>query len=158
MTKSAASAPMTIGVCSQATTRPSRGACTHVLPTMSFGFGCQMSGAVRLSPAILTRRVAEGRREARSLGDRLLAALRGNTRGHRARLERDARRVTPVSLLRRHAFLGEKLAALTQRADRSIDVGLERRDSRLAQVERLIDTLSHQSVLARGFALISPFL
>jgi exodeoxyribonuclease VII large subunit len=111
--------------------------------------------ARRVSPVLLSRRIGEGARELRALADRSLIALGAIVREGRARFERDARRVTPVSLVRRHELSHERLAALVARADRCIDAGLERRDLALAQVERLIDTLSHQSVLARGFALIT---
>jgi exodeoxyribonuclease VII large subunit len=112
-------------------------------------------GAVRLSTAVLERRLAQDRKDSRGLADRLLTGLRASVRSHRARLERDARRVTPAALLSRNQRLGEQLRALEQRADRCIDVGLERRDNRLTQADRLISTLSHQAVLARGFALVA---
>jgi exodeoxyribonuclease VII large subunit len=112
-------------------------------------------GAVRLSTAVLERRAAQGLKDARGFGDRLLTALRASIRHHRARLERDARRVTPAALLTRNQTLAERLRTLAQRADRCIEVGLERRDARLSQADRLISTLSHQAVLARGFALVA---
>lgn len=112
-------------------------------------------GAVRLATAVLERRVTQGAKDARSLGDRLLVALRAGIRHHRARLDRDARRVTPAALLVRNQTLAQRLRTLAQRADRCIDVGLERRDARLSQADRLISTLSHQAVLARGFALVA---
>jgi len=112
-------------------------------------------GAIRLSPAVLGRRVADGRKDARGLADRLLAALRAAVRDRRARFERDARRVTPAALLARHQSFRDRLGGLEQRGDRCIEVGLERTRSRIAQADRLLSTLSHQAVLARGFALVA---
>ena len=63
--------------------------------------------------------------------------------------------MTPAALLNRNQALTERLRTLEQRADRCIEVGLERRDARLSQADRLISTLSHQAVLARGFALVA---
>ena len=87
---------------------------------------------LRLSPALLRRRLAEAR----------------------TRLARDAARVSPLALERRLEAHGEMLRALARRGDQCVDVGLERRRTRLAQAWRLAETLSHRSVLKRGFALV----
>ena len=87
---------------------------------------------LRLSPSLLQRRLAEAR----------------------TRLARDAARVSPSALSRRLETHGETLRALSRRADACVDVGLERRRTRLAQAWRLAETLSHRSVLRRGFALV----
>ncbi|MDW6025143.1 exodeoxyribonuclease VII large subunit [Mesorhizobium sp. BAC0120] len=112
-------------------------------------------GAVRLSPAVLTRRVTQGRKDVRALSDRLLAALRAEVRDRRSRFERDARRFDPAVLTRRHQAFRERLGVLQSRGDRSIEVSLERRFSRLVQADRLLSTLSYQAVLERGFAVVS---
>ncbi|RIK83946.1 MAG: exodeoxyribonuclease VII large subunit [Hyphomicrobiales bacterium] len=88
--------------------------------------------ALRLSPALLQRRLAEAR----------------------TRLARDAARVSPAALSRRLQGHGETLRVLERRADACVDVGLERRETRLAQAWRLAETLSHRAVLRRGFALV----
>ncbi|TIL61819.1 MAG: exodeoxyribonuclease VII large subunit, partial [Mesorhizobium sp.] len=46
------------------------------------------------------------------------------------------------------------LAALSRRQDRVISVRLERLRGKLTQADRLLATLSHKAVLARGFALV----
>ena len=112
-------------------------------------------GAVRLAPAVLVRRVQEGRREVGRFSDRLLTALRTAIRERRSRFERDTRRFDPVVLTRRHAGYRERLEALLLRGDRGVDVSLERQLSRLVQADRLLSTLSYQGVLDRGFAVVS---
>jgi len=87
---------------------------------------------VRLSPALLERRLGEAR----------------------TRLARDAARVSPAAVSRRLVLHGEALGRLCRRADQSAAIALERRKVRLAQAWRLADTLSHRSVLRRGFALV----
>ncbi len=87
---------------------------------------------LRLSPAMLQRRVNEAR----------------------TRFARDAARVAPATLLRRIETHRQALQLLGRRADQTIAATLERRSTRLAQAGRLAETLSHKSVLQRGFALI----
>jgi len=87
---------------------------------------------LRLSPALLERRLAEAR----------------------TRLARDAGRVSPEALRRRIALHAEALDRLGRRADQSVAIAGERRRVRLAQAWRLAETLSHRSVLRRGFALV----
>ena len=88
--------------------------------------------ALRLSPALLQRRLAEAR----------------------TRLARDAARVSPAALSARLATHRESLRVLARRADQSVAVARERRATRLAQAWRLAETLSHRAVLRRGFALV----
>src|SRR5690606_32874303 len=87
---------------------------------------------LRLSPAMLHRRVNEAR----------------------TRFARDAARVAPATLMRRVETHRQALQLLGRRADQCIAATLERRSIRLAQAGRLAETLSHKSVLKRGFALI----
>ncbi len=109
---------------------------------------------LRLSPALLTRRVADARRRTDRASDRLPNVFLALVRLRRSRFDRDAARVSPVALLRRRKMLAETVAALGRRADQAVDLALERRRSRLAQAWRLADTLSYHSVLARGFAVV----
>ncbi|TIQ15706.1 MAG: exodeoxyribonuclease VII large subunit, partial [Mesorhizobium sp.] len=48
----------------------------------------------------------------------------------------------------------DTLAALSRRQERVISVRLERLRGKLTQADRLLATLSHKAVLARGFALV----
>ena len=88
--------------------------------------------ALRLSPALLQRRVAEAR----------------------TRLARDAARVSPAALSARLSAHRESLRLLARRADQSVGIAREQRVTRLAQAWRLAETMSHRSVLRRGFALV----
>jgi exodeoxyribonuclease VII large subunit len=111
---------------------------------------------LRLSPAILSRRLAEARR----------------------RLERDGARITPQALSRRIDASRQQLAALSRRSERCAAATLERRRTalhhtaarlriepiaerlkvrrgRLEQAVRLLESVSYQSILQRGFALVT---
>ncbi|EFG8200002.1 exodeoxyribonuclease VII large subunit, partial [Escherichia coli] len=57
-------------------------------------------------------------------------------------------------LVRRSSVARERLNTLMRRKDQLISIRLERLASRLAQADRLLNTLSHQAILARGFALV----
>mgnify|MGYP002621957256 FL=1 len=87
---------------------------------------------LRLSPALLERRLAEAR----------------------ARLAGHGARVSSAALSRRLAAHGDALRGLAGRADRSVAIAQERRRVQLAQAWRLAETLSHRAVLRRGFALV----
>lgn len=111
---------------------------------------------LRLSPSVLQRRVAEARR----------------------RLDRDGARVSPAALSRRLDVHRQSLRALERRGDASLDRSAERRVARLhraelrlriepieeklrarrrrlEQAERLLQSVSYQSILDRGFALVT---
>jgi exodeoxyribonuclease VII large subunit len=111
---------------------------------------------LRLSPAVLQRRVAEARR----------------------RLDRDGARVSPAALSRRLDLHRQSLRVLERRGDASLDRSAERREARLhraelrlriepieeklrarrrrlEQAERLLRSVSYQSILDRGFALVT---
>ena len=110
---------------------------------------------LRLSPATLQRRLVEARR----------------------RLERDGARVSPAGLSRRFELHRQALQALSRRNDANLERRLERqrqglrhaalrlriepiveqlrdRRRRLDQAERLLKSVSYQSILERGFALV----
>lgn len=87
---------------------------------------------LRLSPSLLSRRLGEAS----------------------TRLARDAARVTPLALKRRLDGYGEYLGALDRRGEQALSLIIERRKVRLAQAWRLAGTMSHHSVLKRGFALV----
>ncbi|NGN40357.1 exodeoxyribonuclease VII large subunit [Mesorhizobium sp. CGMCC 1.15528] len=111
--------------------------------------------AIRLSPATLDRRLAETRRTTDRDIARAYAALRAMLRERRTRLDRTAQRIGPEPLVRRQKLAGDGLAALQRRMDQVTKIRLERLRGRLTQAERLMLTLSHQSILERGFALVT---
>jgi exodeoxyribonuclease VII large subunit len=112
-------------------------------------------GALRLSPAILSRRVREARKTILRDLSRAQAALRGRLREHKARFSRTSARLRPEPIARRQKLRREALTTLSRRHDQSIGLRIERLRNRVTQAERLLSTLSHQAVLERGFALVS---
>ena len=109
---------------------------------------------VRLTPASLAQRLGEARRHLTTCGARLDSGLRSAARDRRSRFERIGSRLSVEPLRRRASLAGERLAALMRRKDQLISIRLERVSGRLAQADRLLNTLSHQAILARGFALV----
>ena len=131
---------------------------------------------LRLTPATLRRRIEAARRASERDLSRAEAALRAIVRARRAefarvatqlpkcalavrrhkrqRLEALSARITiePVARQQRRHF--ERLTALFRRADRAAGSRLEQLRSRLGQTDRLLSTLSHRSVLDRGFAIV----
>jgi exodeoxyribonuclease VII large subunit len=109
---------------------------------------------LRLSPATLARRVGDARQRTARAGVRLPNVFLALVSMRRTRFDRDAARVTPGALLRRTRMLSETASALGRRSDQAARLALKREGSRLEQAWRLAGTLSYQSVLARGFAVV----
>ena len=133
---------------------------------------------LRLSPAVLQRRIADDRRRVQRDGERLpglFANLVGNAR---TRFLRDAARVSPAALQRRLEANAQMLRASERRMDSCLDRSHERREaklqrasmrlrlepieeklagrrSRLDQLERLLKSVSYQSILERGFVVVT---
>ena len=63
-------------------------------------------------------------------------------------------RLDTAPLVRRQKVAGERLTALERRGVRAISGRLDMLRGRLTQTERLLSTLSYQSILDRGFALV----
>ncbi|MBZ9810414.1 exodeoxyribonuclease VII large subunit [Mesorhizobium sp. BR1-1-9] len=132
--------------------------------------------ALKLTPAMLSQRIAEARRTNERNLLRAQGALRTLTRARRAELNRAADqlpkcaraslqrhrqqlaalqgRITIEPTARRQRTQRDFLTALTRRSTRAASLRLERLRSRVAQADRLLATLSHKAVLARGFALV----
>ena len=112
--------------------------------------------AVRLTPVMLSRRIAEARRHSERDLARAQTALRAVVRQGRARLARGAARLTPEAIARRQAGFAQQLATLSRRADNAADRWLERLRARLTQADRLLSTLnlSDGAILERGYALV----
>jgi exodeoxyribonuclease VII large subunit len=111
-------------------------------------------GSLRLTAASLDLRLAESRRRLLAATARSDSSLRMYVRDRRARMEAAAGRLTVEPLARRTALMRERLNALIRRKDQTMALRLERLASRLEQAERLLNTLSHKAILARGFALV----
>ncbi|AZO56321.1 MULTISPECIES: exodeoxyribonuclease VII large subunit [unclassified Mesorhizobium] len=132
--------------------------------------------AVKLNPAMLSQRIAEARRHNDRNLLRAQAGLRGLARARRAELNRAAdqlpkcakaslhrhrqqlvllqSRITIEPTARRQRVQRDLLTALTRRGGQAVLIRLERLRSRIGQADRLMATLSHKAVLARGFALV----
>jgi exodeoxyribonuclease VII large subunit len=108
----------------------------------------------RLTPATLSRRINEARTlTGRDLA-RAQAAFFGIVRERRTRFSRTAKRLSPAPIARRQKLQADALAALTRRQDHAMSRRLDRLRGQLTQADRLLATLSHKAVLARGFALV----
>jgi exodeoxyribonuclease VII large subunit len=109
---------------------------------------------IRLSPAVLSRRIGEARRRVERDGARLPAQLSAIVSRARGRLDRDGARVTPAALARRIEAYRQGMRSIERRSDQAFAVLVERRRARLDQAARLMATVSYQSILERGFALV----
>ncbi|MER9801316.1 exodeoxyribonuclease VII large subunit, partial [Mesorhizobium sp. M0142] len=108
----------------------------------------------RLTTATLSRRMNEARTLTRRDLARAQAAFLAIVRERRARFSRTAARLSPAPIARRQKLQGDALLALTRRQDHAISRRLDRLRGKLTQADRLLATLSHKAVLARGFALV----
>ncbi|MDN2580237.1 exodeoxyribonuclease VII large subunit [Aquibium sp. ELW1220] len=109
---------------------------------------------LRLTPATLSRRIAEATRTIDRLGARLPAAHLALRRDRMHRLGRAAARLGLEPLLRRMSACDDRVENLAHRADRAADVRLARLTDRLAQAGRLNASLSYKAVLERGFVVV----
>lgn len=87
--------------------------------------------------------------------ERLGLGLQANTRAAQARLDRVAARLRGETLAQDIARRGQRLRELEARMGAALQRGIADDARRLKQTARLLDTLSHKSVLARGFALVT---
>jgi exodeoxyribonuclease VII large subunit len=88
-------------------------------------------------------------------GEKLGFALRANVRAAQSRFDRVAGRLRPEALaldLRRRA---QSLGDVATRLGAAMARSLKDKREALAAAGRVLETLSHKSVLARGFALVS---
>lgn len=85
---------------------------------------------------------------------RLGRALLSNTRAHGMRLARIGSRLTPGTLMQRVGRASERLAATQARAQQAFMNRLAVRRRGLEGTGQLLRSLSYQSALARGYALV----
>ncbi|MBU2404988.1 MAG: exodeoxyribonuclease VII large subunit, partial [Alphaproteobacteria bacterium] len=113
-------------------------------------------GAVRLTPATLSRRIGEARRASNRDFSRAQNALSGLVRERRAHFRRVVARLSPEPVARRNRRAADTLDALVKRGDQAIGFWLERLRAKLTQAERLLSTLklSDEAILERGYALV----
>ncbi|MBN9258662.1 MULTISPECIES: exodeoxyribonuclease VII large subunit [unclassified Mesorhizobium] len=108
----------------------------------------------RLTPATLARRINEARLLTGRDIARAQAAFFAIARERRARFLRASTRLTPAPIARRQKLQADALTGLARRQDQAMSRRLDRLRGSLTQAERLLATLSHKAVLARGFALV----
>ena len=87
-------------------------------------------------------------------GERLGAALIANVRVHRSALDRAAAALRPAALRQDMARRGDRARQAGERLAPAMTRALQDKALRLANAARLLETLSHKSALARGFALV----
>jgi len=85
---------------------------------------------------------------------RLGRALLANTRAHGMRLARTGSRLTPVTLMHRLTRASERLVAVHARSRQALGNRLAVRRRGLEGTGQLLRSLSYQSALARGYALV----
>ncbi len=88
------------------------------------------------------------------LGERLPRALLANVEKRRGRLVGLAAKVTPVLLLERVRQANARLGELSARAARETRALLSERSAGVAALARMLESLSYERVLARGFAVV----
>ncbi len=110
--------------------------------------------AARLQPRLLEVRIARAADRLDALARRSADGLARLTAHRRTRLERLSGRLTPELVRGRMGRAGERIEALSERARRALENGIAARRRVLDGTSSLLRTLSYQSVLGRGFALV----
>lgn len=85
---------------------------------------------------------------------RLPLALQANSRIHATAIARLSGRLRPSALRQRLDTARERVAGCSRRQHRALRLSLEQRRSDLEARAKLLTSLSHKDVLARGFALV----
>ncbi len=89
-----------------------------------------------------------------AVSDKLGYALRANTQTHRVRLNTTTGRLSPASLLQSTRVARERLEGFGDRIGPAFARATERFRSQLNHQHQLLESLSYQGVLNRGFALV----
>ena len=110
--------------------------------------------APRLQPRLVTLRIERAQDRLDRLGATARDALGRGAAQRRARLERLMGRLRPSALAQRIGRGNERLDNLAQRARHAMLGRVERRRRALDAHVQMLTSLSYQSVLKRGFALV----
>jgi exodeoxyribonuclease VII large subunit len=110
--------------------------------------------ATRLDPRRLEVRFGRARDRLEAQARRSLEALHRSASARRTRLERSSGRLQPGLILQRVERGRERTAALAGRATQAFCNGIRHRRRLLNEPAKLLASLSYQSVLDRGFALV----
>ncbi|MFK4824303.1 exodeoxyribonuclease VII large subunit [Paenochrobactrum sp. BZR 588] len=115
----------------------------------------QLDGLARqFSPLLLRRKIAEHKRTTTQLKERLPRALASYLRERRTSYAYRVERLNAEPILREISQYKVALGQLDRRRDQAIGLRVERIKRRCQELERLMRTLSHESVLERGFAIV----
>jgi exodeoxyribonuclease VII large subunit len=110
--------------------------------------------AARLDIRLVAHRAERCGERVRTLDREMTQVLRRLVQRHHTTFERHAARLRP-SLLRHPAARGrERLHALRDRAGKALTISLDVKHRRVEAMSQLLRSLSHKSVLDRGFALV----
>jgi exodeoxyribonuclease VII large subunit len=110
--------------------------------------------AARLQPRLLEIRIARAADRLEALARRSGDGLARLTAHRRTRLERLTGRLTPELVRGRMSRAAERVETLAERARRALENGITARRRALDGTSGLLRSLSYQSVLGRGFALV----
>ncbi|MGO4833775.1 exodeoxyribonuclease VII large subunit, partial [Rhizobiaceae sp. 2RAB30] len=110
--------------------------------------------AARLSPSLLSRRLVEARRHLDHAASRLPRSAEAGLRERRRHLATLNARMTVEPIARHAAELRREEQRIAARLRRAVDALLNARRTRFSQAERMLSTVSYQSILERGFAVV----
>ncbi|PYE90378.1 exodeoxyribonuclease VII large subunit [Phyllobacterium leguminum] len=110
--------------------------------------------ARQLSPRLLQRRIAEQRRHTQKTAARLPGCLKAYLREQRSHFARAAGRLSPEPIRRHGERAQHMLVQFDRRRERAVGLIFERHKRRSSELERLMRTLSYESILERGFAIV----
>lgn len=110
--------------------------------------------APRLQIRLLALRLERDQERLDRTGGRAMEALRRGASSRRARLERLSGRLTPVPVMTRLGRAGERLQSMARRAHQAYVGGIETRRRHIQAQQQMLTSLSYQSVLRRGYALV----
>jgi exodeoxyribonuclease VII large subunit len=108
----------------------------------------------RLHPRLLSVRLGRARDRLDTFGRRNVDALSRSAAARRTRFERVAGRMQPEAVRQRIAYGGERLSALEARSIQALRNRILARRRQLDAYAKLLGSLSYQSVLHRGFAVV----
>ena len=110
--------------------------------------------AARLVPTLLSRRIAEARRHLDAVGTQLPKCATAGLRERRRHLTALGARITIEPITRLAGELRREEARFAARLVRAMDAYLALRRRRHVQNERMLASVSYQSILQRGFAVV----
>jgi len=110
--------------------------------------------AGRLSPSNLARQIDRCRERTLALSDKGARAIERQIERQAQKLEGLAARLTPARITGQVVRCREQLTVLSERGERALERRIERLTARVGTLAKLLGTLSHKSILARGFAVV----